>query len=174
MEYNILNVGCGDDFYGTHRIDIIKTPASNKVYDVNKGLPYPSYFFNEVYVKNILEHIKNLDIFSKECYRVLKKNGKIYVRTDNAGYLPFHVFKTHEHNAFLQHNYAVHSYKHSTNIDNHVHLFVPSHLKVIFKDFKNVSINYIYLSGRNKLNKVLLRLLPFNLGAMQIELRGIK
>src|SRR3989338_7074845 len=98
MDKKILNLGCGNDTYGTHRIDAFKTQSTTEVGDLNKKLPYPDGHFDEIYCKSVLEHIKNLGTFSDECYRVLKKGGKIWLRTDHAGFMLLHLLKRNEHN----------------------------------------------------------------------------
>lgn len=169
----ILNVGCGHDNYGTDRIDIVKTPTTTKVYDLNKGLPYPDNCFDEIKAQAVLEHIKDIGLFANECYRVLKKNGKLYIRTDNAAYIFFHISKKHEHNAFIENQYKSHDYKHDTKEDAHYHLFVPSNLIKLFREFRKHTIKYHY-GGRNKIVHSLLKILPYHLGAIQVEMRCIK
>ncbi len=164
----ILNVGCGRDYYGTDRLDIVKTEATTKVGNIEKGFPYPDNYFDEVYARSILEHIKNLDLFAKECYRVLKKGGKLFIRTDNAGYLPLHLLKSHEHNKTLDGGSRNHN-----KDDCHYHLFVESHLDYLFSKFKNKEYDYIY-AGRNWFFEILLIFLPKHLGAVHIEMRAKK
>jgi len=108
----ILNLGCGKDTYGTDRIDMFKTPATTKVCDFNKKLPYKDETFDEVYCKSVIEHVKNLDLFEREIYRVLKLGGHLYIRTDFAGYLPMFMFKSHEHNKILEPQYNADAFQH--------------------------------------------------------------
>ena len=68
MEKRILNIGCGNSRYGTDRIDLYKTPTTTKVVDIEKKLPYPNNYFDEIYCKSVIEHIKNLGIFIDECH----------------------------------------------------------------------------------------------------------
>jgi predicted SAM-dependent methyltransferase len=163
----ILNLGCGTDKYGTDRIDFVKTNSTNKIGDLNLKLDYNSNIFDSVYCKNVLEHIKNLDIFTSECYRVLKPNGHIYIKTDYAGYLPMYLFKSHEHNRILE------GKDYHNEDDAHYHLFVKSHLIKMFKRFKNIRITYEYC-GKNMFNHLILRLLPFKLGAKHIIFSATK
>ena len=86
----ILNVGCGEDIYGTDRIDGVKRKNVTKVANISKRLPYPNNTFNEVYTKNLFEHLENPNLFLLECRRVLKKGGKLRIITDNAGWVFFH------------------------------------------------------------------------------------
>ena len=162
----ILNIGCGNESYGTDRIDFIKTDTTTMVHDIEKGLPYESEIFDEVYSKSVLEHIRNLKNLIDEIYRVMKVGGKFWVRTDYAGYLPMYIFSSHEHNAMLKISY-------DTEGDNHYHLFVESHLIKLFNKFKNLEVSYFY-GGRNKFYNFLLRLLPYKLGAFHIEIKGEK
>jgi SAM-dependent methyltransferase len=170
----ILNVGCGDSNYGTDRIDFMKTPTTTKVADANFPLPYEDNTFDEIYANCVLEHLKNLGTFSEECYRVLKKGGKLYVHTDYAGYIPFHLLKTHEHNHFLNKQYSTGiGYGHVKGLDSHYHLFVPSHLLNLFSQFRNPKISFTY-GGRNRLFRFLLKLLPKRTGAIGITFQAIK
>lgn len=57
----ILNVGCGIDDYGTHFVDLF--PQRKNVIKCNldnQKLPFPNNFFDEVYSKNLFEHLTNL------------------------------------------------------------------------------------------------------------------
>lgn len=169
----ILNIGCGNSNYGTDRIDLFKTSTTTKVFDLEKGLPYPDNSFDEIYCKSVIEHIKNLGLFSDECFRVLKKGGKIWIRTDNAGYLPFHLFKSHEHNLELDRHYKYNSFGHDQNKDAHCHLFVKIHLDKLFYKFSNKRFSYFY-GGRNKLLNFIAKNLPYHIGAFHIEMEAYK
>jgi ubiquinone/menaquinone biosynthesis C-methylase UbiE len=161
----ILNLGCGEDNYGTDRLDFVKTKTTTKVSDLNKKFPYKDNSFDEVYSKSVIEHIKNLGIFVDEAYRVLKKGGKIYILTDFAGYIPFFISKKNEHNNYIKYNW--------NSEDAHYHLFVESHLRLLFKKFKNIKINYFY-GGGNAIKRLILKSLPFHLGAIHIILTAEK
>src|SRR3989344_4450866 len=141
MEKRILNLGCGSDMYGTHRIDFFKTNATTEVADLNGKLPYPSNSFDNIYCKSVLEHIKNLGTFSDECYRVLKKGGKIWIRTDYAGFILAYISKKHESNRAIDIQYNAgafgHKQKEKEKEDHHYTVFVASHLKYLFGKFKN-------------------------------------
>lgn len=174
MKRKILNLGCGNDTHGTHRVDFFKTNATTQTADLNEKLPYTNNYFDEIYCKSVLEHIKNLGIFIEECYRVLKKGGKIWIRTDYAGYLPFHLLKGHEHNKELEVHYKNGAeYGHPQNEDAHYHLFVESHLDKLFKKFKNKRFSYFY-GGGNRIFNLIARALPKKLGAFHIEMEAYK
>lgn len=86
-EKKILNVGCGEEMYGTSRIDVFKTCATTEVGNVEEGLPYPDNSFDEVYAKNIFEHMKNPFNMLLEMKRVCKPGGRIRIITDNGNFL---------------------------------------------------------------------------------------
>jgi SAM-dependent methyltransferase len=113
MTERTLNLGCGKDMWGTDRIDMYKTPATTKVWNVSeKKLPYKNETFDAIKAHSTLEHFKNPGMVADECYRVLKKGGKLFVRVDYAGYLPMFLFKTHEHNEILNKQYRGKGYGH--------------------------------------------------------------
>lgn len=169
----VLNIGCGNDFYGTDRIDLYKTPATTKVCNVEKGLPYPNNTFDFIKAEQVLEHLKNIGTFIDECYRVLKPNGKIWLKTDNAGFILFHISKRFEHNRILERWYENNSFKHRQGTDRHYCLFTKTHLEGLFSKFSNVKTTYAYMKP-SYLKNLLLRKLPFDLGASQIEVYAIK
>jgi len=177
MEKRILNLGCGNDSYGTHRIDQFKTSSTTEVADLNSRLPYPDNYFDEIYCKSVLEHIKNLGIFSNECYRVLKKGGKIWLRTDHAGFILSYLWKRHEHNKayerLFEKNPFGHKQKEGEVEDHHYALFVASHLKYLFAKFKGHKFNYFY-GASNKLKVLIYKLMPSHTGACHIEMTAYK
>lgn len=91
----ILNVGCGNDTYGSHFVDFY--PSRDEVIKVNldsESLPFPDNYFEEVYSYDVIEHLRNIGFFLNECKRVLKSRGKLIIHTDNASYYGFHLRKT--------------------------------------------------------------------------------
>lgn len=117
MPKRILNLGCGDDFYGTDRVDIRETSATTKVCDLEKGIPFPNDKFDEVFEKNLLEHIRNVGFHLEEIWRVLKPSGKLILLTDNAACLKYY-FGTHTG-----------LYERLHHRDHHFSLFTMQHLK---------------------------------------------
>ncbi|MEM5812000.1 MAG: methyltransferase domain-containing protein [Candidatus Aenigmatarchaeota archaeon] len=94
--FKILNVGCGNDTYGTHFVDLYPYRKEVKKCDVNKQeLPFPSNFFDIVYSKNLFEHLTNPEFALKEMKRVLKNNGKIILITDYAHAWNYAVGRVH-------------------------------------------------------------------------------
>lgn len=151
----ILNVGCGTQTYGTHFIDVYPSRDEVKKCDVGKEkIPFKNKSFDEVFSRNLFEHISNLNHLLSEMNRVLKKKGKIVLVTDNAGFLPFHI--PIRKNNFLQH------YSNSIRLgdrDKHYFLFTPLHLSNLLSEhgFTKIKVNYIYDSHR----KTIKALKPF-------------
>lgn len=54
-----------------------------KRYDIEKGLPYKSNFFDIVSANQIIEHLVDIDLFMQEIYRVIKPNGYLVLSTEN-------------------------------------------------------------------------------------------
>ena len=170
----ILNLGCGNDLYGTHRLDMYKTPATTEVSDLNKKFPYPSNYFDEIYCKSVLEHIRNLGNFVNECYRVLRPGGRIFIRTDYAGNIMAHLSDRHEPNKAIDDQYKAGGFGHGQQEDHHYTLFVTSHLKHLFGKFRNHRFRYVYLGGSSKIKRFIAKMLPRNMGACHIEMEAYK
>ena len=174
MVKRTLNLACGTDNWGTDRIDLYKTPITTKVWDVaKKGLPYKNETFGVIKAHSVFEHFRNPGFVSDECYRVLKKGGKLFVRVDYAGYLPMYLFKSHEHNEILKKQYEHEGYGHKQGEDRHYFLFVESHFDALFSKFKTRKYRYVSV-GRNRIVNWILRILPFHLGAIHLEMEAIK
>ena len=134
----ILNLGCGDMTYGTHRVDMHKTKTTTHVFDVEKGIQFPDNFFDVVYEKTLLEHLRNPGYHLEEIFRVLKPKGKLILITDYAGCSRYYLFGTHE---------GRYEKKHKDNPDDrHYAIFTKSHIrnhlaKVGFKNFQVELVN---------------------------------
>lgn len=156
----ILNLGCGDETYGDVRVDFVKTATTTMVLDLNKPLPFEDESFDEVYSRSVLEHIKNVGVFTSEMLRVLKPKGKLWLRTDNANYLAFY-FKSHQ--SFIEN-----TYKHHTIEDRHYYLFKKEHLINLF-GLKLIGYDIKYTCPNKKLF-----FLPQKLKCMHLEIEGLK
>lgn len=169
-----LNVGCGNDEECDERIDLYKTKTTTRVVNISEDkLPYEDETFDYIKARSILEHCRNPGHVIDECYRVLKKGGKIYVRVDYAGYLPMFLFKSHEHNAILDRQYDYKNFGHQQNEDRHYFLFVESHFNALFSKFSKREFTYISV-GRNKIINFILRHLPFKFGAIHLDMIATK
>jgi 2-polyprenyl-3-methyl-5-hydroxy-6-metoxy-1,4-benzoquinol methylase len=75
--------------------------------DLNARLPYKDGFFDYILNSNGIEHLEDQYNFVRECYRILKPNGKLLITTTNilnlkarVAYvlLGFHTFHDRPHN----------------------------------------------------------------------------
>jgi SAM-dependent methyltransferase len=75
--------------------------------DLNSRLPYKDGFFDYILNSNGIEHLEDQYNFVRECYRILKPNGKLLITTPNilnlkarVAYLllGFHTFHDRPHN----------------------------------------------------------------------------
>lgn len=80
-----LNLGCGEDIrFGYVNIDIRKIWGVNIVLDLeNDKLPFQDNLVSEIIAQDVIEHIhyNKIEFMLRECYRVLKHGGKMYIRT---------------------------------------------------------------------------------------------
>ncbi len=127
MKKRILNVGCGSELYGDVFID--KYPSRPEVIkcDVDEEpLPFTRGSFDEVYSKNLLEHLGNPLNALKEMKRVLKYGKKIILITDNAGYWSFHAWYSKFH-------YETSFKGLKGKEDKHFALYTTAHLRNLFE-----------------------------------------
>ncbi|HVL86624.1 MAG TPA: methyltransferase domain-containing protein [Candidatus Thermoplasmatota archaeon] len=115
----VLNVGCGNDTYGTHRIDFAPGSAVTEVGSVLE-LPYKNGVFDEVYAGNVLEHMPNPLHFLQEAVRVLGPGGRLVLVTDHAGYVGYYL------NGL---RYGDNHRWHGVHGDRHFMLFSVGHLR---------------------------------------------
>ena len=77
-----LNLGCGRDIReGFINVDCQFFPGVDWVYDLNK-LPYPfeDSVFEEVVLRNVLEHLDNPKGILEELHRISKPGARIFVK----------------------------------------------------------------------------------------------
>ncbi|MEM5835084.1 MAG: methyltransferase domain-containing protein [Candidatus Aenigmatarchaeota archaeon] len=160
----ILNVGCGNEKYGTHFVDLYPTRKEVIKCDVDKEkLPFPDEYFDIVYSKNLLEHLRNPGFAIEEMFRVLKKGGKIILITDNAGFWEFHIFGTHVKPKlnFMTSNF----YRGRGRLDTHYCLYTKEHLinhlrrvgfKIIETKFIDFETNHKNLGKFRKILNIIL------------------
>lgn len=120
----VLNLGCADDFFGDIRVDMEKSPATTMVGNVEEGLKLKSGSIDVVYMQFMFEHLTNINKVMKECYRLLKKGGKIIIITDNAGFIGFHSGKWTKVLSTIHYG----GYRNSDG-DMHFGLYTPEHIR---------------------------------------------
>ncbi|MGA9779055.1 MAG: methyltransferase domain-containing protein [Limisphaerales bacterium] len=85
----ILNVGCGNQTYGTDFVDMYPSRKEVIKCDIEVKLPFENDTFDEVYSHCVFEHLKNPFNLLAEMKRVAKKGGKVRLITDNGSYWVF-------------------------------------------------------------------------------------
>jgi SAM-dependent methyltransferase len=86
-----LDVGCDSHFLhdeiknnDTIGLDIIIKYVRGKVIKGDaQYMPIKSESFDNIVAGEIIEHLEKPEIFLKECYRVLRKNGRLIITTPN-------------------------------------------------------------------------------------------
>jgi ubiquinone/menaquinone biosynthesis C-methylase UbiE len=136
---NILNLGCGQQHYGTIRLDINRG-AANIVADVEMQLPFKNEVFDTIYTRFLIEHVRNPGLFLKEIVRVLKPGGKLILITDNAAYPPFHLPPVYGS------GFHVGGYKGQCVADKHYSLYTIEHLgnHLEYVGLKVQQLDYVY------------------------------
>lgn len=144
MSKRILNLGAGNETYGTDFLDIY--PSSKKVrkWSAHDRIPFENNTFDEVYTKNFFEHLTNPNKVLTEIWRVLKPEGRLILITDNASFFGWHLGKTH---------YGGYEKVHDPD-DRHYALYTSWHLKNHLENvgFKIISSRYILGNIRNKVH----------------------
>lgn len=174
-----LNLGSGESTYGTHRFDVIKRPQATHVGNIEDPLPFPDEFFEEVYARQIFEHLPNPLNVLLEMKRVCKQGGKIKIITDNGGFVLFH----HNRIGVLHGDYRYEGDKIDKK-DMHYMFFQPEHLRNFFwkADIEPVSITLErmdnddkkFLPWFSKLKRYIISLLGKRMGRHKIIAIGKK
>ena len=79
MSAKKLNIGCGKDIKkGYINLDKSKIKGVDVVHDIDKyPWPFPSNYLDEVYGRDVIEHVKDLVKAMGEIRRVCKPNAKV-------------------------------------------------------------------------------------------------
>ncbi len=151
-----LNLGCGNKVMkGYINIDSVKSDVVDKVMDLNK-LPYPfkTNSIDEVYMRNILEHLDDPIQVIHEVKRILKASGKLVIIVPHfscAGcFIPEH--KTFWRAGYFR-NFLINNKRNS--LDNYP-LFREMDLKIVF--YKGILFwNYLveFIVNLSKTNQML-------------------
>lgn len=138
MKPRVLNIGCGKDTYGTDFIDVYPSRKEVVKCDIDKEkLPYKNNTFDVVYSAFNFEHLRKPGFVMEEIARVLKKGGKLILRTDNAGWWGYHNAKS----SFKVH-YGGYYFKEHGEEDKHYSLFTFHHLENHLKEVGLKVISY--------------------------------
>ncbi|MDI6902800.1 MAG: class I SAM-dependent methyltransferase [Methanocellales archaeon] len=85
----ILDIGTSDglllNYFNGVGIDVtserFESSGNMVVNDVEKSFSFKDEIFDVCVASHIIEHLDNYEMLIKECYRVLKKHGKIIILT---------------------------------------------------------------------------------------------
>ncbi len=104
MFWEKIVLGCGNQHYpGALHIDILKTKAVDKIFDLNKcPWPLPDECTDEVIAEDIIEHLQNIVLTMEEIHRILCPNKPVYIQTPhkdhpNSWHDPTHIWHLTEH-----------------------------------------------------------------------------
>lgn len=151
-----LNLGCP---YHCNEYQCVDLHPKDS--DVIKGeaiifLATKSNMYDEIYSKNLFEHLTNTGSFLAYAYNALKKDGKIILITDNAEWLPFYLPFWINHTGIGAHSKDEYAQDKSHNSSHHYAIFTKMHLINLLKhyDFKNIKIKRIMLGSRLKVTAI--------------------
>ena len=136
----VLNLGCGEDMFGNVRMDVAKTKATTITGDIEKKLPFKTEEFDIIYTQFLFEHLTNPHNFLKECLRILKKEGKLILITDNAGFWGFHTGR------YTKTLGTIHYGGYRFGEDMHYALYTPEHLR---NHFEKAGFNVAFQKYQN-------------------------
>jgi len=68
------------------RIECVPDYVHYKQADVSRGVPYGDDMFDVVNGSEIIEHVTDTALFLSECFRILKKGGRLVLSTPNLHY----------------------------------------------------------------------------------------
>jgi SAM-dependent methyltransferase len=149
----VLNAGSGRDPRGDVRLDFAQEvrPTVRGTVD---ALPFKQGAFGRILMQNVLEHTPNPGLLMREALRVLKPGGELWLRTDNAACLWYHVRLPLK---FVEgHEYA------GSEGDHHYMLFKAHHLRDLARNagFADVRTSYVESGTTRGLARLLRRLRP--------------
>lgn len=82
-----VHLGCGDKkMPGWVNCDIDPQVHPDKMFDLNGKWPFKDSSVDEIYSEFVGEHVRDLNNFISESYRILKRGGKLRLVTVNAGF----------------------------------------------------------------------------------------
>ncbi|MCK5177795.1 MAG: methyltransferase domain-containing protein [Candidatus Aenigmarchaeota archaeon] len=112
---------CKNEYYGVDFVAESKKYVKNfYCVDISKEkLPFEDNYFDVVFMGFVLEHISNFEFTLNECYRVLKKKGRLIVTVPN----PYH--KTYGLKPTL---FGYENKIKKNQLTEHIHCFSPDEL----------------------------------------------
>jgi len=162
-----IDLGCDDGVWtkkiagkikteNIHGIEIVKERAEVaeksgikvKISDLNVKFPFEDNKFDVIHSNQVIEHVKDTDLFVSEIYRILKPGGYAVISTENLaswhnigalffGYMPFSLVNTTYKTAALGNPLAPHNNQDfwESSSWQHVRVFTTKGLRHLFELF---------------------------------------
>jgi SAM-dependent methyltransferase len=94
-----INLGCGElNFPNCFNVDLRQTSIVNQIVDLSKHpWPFENEQYDNVYAYDIIEHLEDVISCMEEIHRIIKPNGKVYIRTSYWKMESAFVDPTHRH-----------------------------------------------------------------------------
>lgn len=154
----MLDIGCNDGYISglllekgntVYGVDIVpkniltakKRGIKAKYCNIEKtGLPYKNDFFDVVLIGDVIEHVFETDAILDECYRVLKKNGKLILTTPNVASFGRRFMLLFGYNPFLEYSNLINIYGHLPV--GHIRYYTKKTLEkqLLYHKFRNIHI----------------------------------
>lgn len=133
---NKLNIGCGLDIReGWINLDSVKLPGVNVVHDLNNlPLPFENDFFDLILCKDILEHIKLVDVL-RDIHRIMKTGGKLIIQVPH--FTSKDAFSDPTHKNF----FTVHTFRY----------FTSEHYRSYYFDYTFSKLEKVYIKFDKRL-----------------------
>jgi len=146
-----LNLGCPYRCDGYICVDLSpKDPGvvEADVYDYLRA--HSENAVEEIYTKNLLEHLGNPLEFLRLCYRELKPSGKITLTTDNAEYLPFYLPFWVNHTGIGAHSRREYASLKEHGGGRHFMVFTKMHLENLLEEagFRKIEVARVWMGSR--------------------------
>lgn len=117
----IVDLGCGTTKTpGAIGIDSIPLEGVDIVADIESGLPFfEDNSIDVIYSNHFFEHVQNFDFLIKEVFRVLKKDGRLYLRVPHFSN-PYY-YSDYTHKRF----FGLYTFDYFSRNENQLHHKVP-------------------------------------------------
>ena len=146
-----LNLGCPYKCDGYTCVDLLPKDVGVIKDDVYYYLPFHTKSkYDEIFTKNMLEHLPDVGRFLSLCFDELKSGGKMIVITDNAEFIPYYLPFWINHTGIGAHN----TNKYAESIEHghtrHYSLFTKMHMQNLleYTGFKDIKVKRILLGSR--------------------------
>ena len=92
-----LNVGAGLDrsIQGAINIDIRVITGPDIACDIEAGLPFADNTFDDIWCKDVLEHVRDLIVVMEELHRVARDGAKLFITVPHFSCANTHIDPTH-------------------------------------------------------------------------------